>query len=314
MSIAPRARIWADVATEAVKNLGMSFPPLRAWGARRRRTMGDHREVTSQLLEDCVFTPLDAIIAEISRERLRGATVIEIGPGDNLVLGFLLLALGAHAYHAIDRFLGDVNGVRARRLYAAVCRELPPRFGISAADFSDARNFPAGSLGDKVFVYRQGVEQFRSMPLAEKADLVFSNDVGQFVASPGALASATAYFLKPGGMALHTVQFGPVGRWTRYRNPLTFLTVPQWIWPWTSSHRGSANRARHHEFLDVFKKAGLVVETKVLEEFGSAELEEARPHLDRRFALAPPDSLRVRFGKFVCRKPEEESKGQAGRS
>jgi hypothetical protein len=310
MALAPRARIMADVATEVIKNLSMRIPPIRVWGSRRRRTAGDLSDITSHGLEELVFASLEALTDAIPRERLKGTTVIEIGPGENLVFGLVFVALGVGKYHAIDPFMGNVSGERARRLYAAVSRELPLRFGVPASAVPDFQTFPGDLLGDKVFLHRQGIERFHSMGLAEKADLVFSKGVGQSAAFPEAFALATAYFLKPGGVGIHSIQFGPLGCWTRYRNPLTFLTVPQWVWPWTSSHRGSANRARYHEFIELFGGAGLNVETEILEEFGPAELEEARPHLDRRFGLAPSDSLRVRFAKFVCLKPGQECQGK----
>lgn len=306
--LAPRTQILADVATELAKNLGMMIPPIRAWRLRRPRTVGELEEITTEVMEEFAFAPFEMVTACLPAAELRGATVVEIGPGDNVVLGLALLALGAGEYHAIDRFLGDVRSPRAQKLYTTVARVLPERMDVPASAVPEAGNFPKVLLGSKVFLHRRGIEEFRSVPLAGKADLVFSYGVGQSVASAEAFAQATAHFLKPGGSGVHAIQFGPVGPWTEYRNPLTFLTVPESVWKWTSSHRGGANRLRYHEFLALFEKAGLIVETETLEEFTEEEHEEAWPHLDRRFSLAPRDSLRVRFAKFVCRKPGPESR------
>jgi hypothetical protein len=304
MSLAPRARIVKDVAGEVAKNLAMMLRPLRAWRLRRPRTAGELKEISDELMEELVFVPLRRVTEHIPCESLQGASIIEVGPGDNIVLGMALLALGAREYHAIDRFLGDVEGQRAQRLYARAARALPERLNVPAGAVPGAGSFPADFLGKRVFLNRRGIEEYRDLPLAGKADLVFSHGVGQFVASPEDFARATMYFLRPGGASVHLVQFGPVGCWTEYPNPLTFLTVPESVWKWTSSHRGSANRVRFHEFLSHFVEAGLRVETEVLEEFTTKELDEALPFIAERFARAPRESLRVRLAKFVCRKPE----------
>ncbi len=298
-----RLRILADVAREIPKNFAMMVPPLRNWRLRSPRPTRRFAEVTEEELRQYALSGLEMLLEHYPREKLKDATAVEIGPGDNVVQAMALLALGVAKYHAVDRFLGDVCSENARRLYRRVAEELPGRYSIPGDFVPDPESFPASLEGKKVTLWRKGVEDFESLPLTGEADLVFSHQVGGHVASAPAFVRASFAWLKPGGTAVHRIHFGPVVCWDRYENPLTFMTVNGVLWSLANSHRGISNRVRFDEYCEGFKRAGFRLTTRVLEKYKSEHAEEIRPYLKGPLRQAARQSLQVALADFICVKP-----------
>jgi hypothetical protein len=303
MGIPTRFAILADLAKGTAKNVAMMFPWTRKRRSRSRRTAVLSPEITEEELWLYAFSALEMLLKHFPRSRFQGATIIEIGPGDNVVLGIPLFALGAASYYAMDRFMGDTDSIDAHRLYAKVMDELPKRYGIRRELITDPDSYPTAWEGSRLFLCRNRIEEFRSFNLSGVADLVFSHAVGQTVASPVSFAQASYELLKPGGMAIHHVQFGPEGRWCRYSNPLTFLTVNETLWKLTASHRGVSNRVRCDAFGALFARSGFHATTHVLEEITRNHVDEIRPFLAGPFKAVPDESLEVAVAVFVCVKP-----------
>jgi hypothetical protein len=298
-----RLKIYADVMREIPKNFAMMIPPVRNWRLRTPRPSRHFTEVTEAELQQYAFSALEMLLEHYPRSSFKGATVMEIGPGDNVVQGIAVLALGAASYHAIDRFLGDVESENARRLYRRVAEELPKRYNIPCASIPDPETFPQRLKGERVFLKRKGIEDFQPIGLTGKADVVFSHGVGAHVASAKAFAEASFEWLKPGGTAVHRIDFGPVVCWDRYENPLTFMTVNKMMWSLASSHRGLSNRVRFHEFLEIFERAGFRVSTRILDRYNPEHAEEIRPYLKGSLRQAASESLQVARADFICVKP-----------
>lgn len=303
MDVSTRFAILGDIAKETAKNVAMMVPFVRQWRLRYPRAAHLSRDITEADLAEYGFPAFEMLLKHISSSSIRGATVVEIGPGDNVVTGIPLLALGAVAYHAVDRFMGNVESETARKLYARVAEELPRRYGIPREAVTEPACYPRALIGSRVFLYRKGIEEFRSFNLSGVADLVFSRGVGQGVASPELFVRASYDFLKPGGMAIHMMQFGPMGCWHRYPNPLTYLTVNATLWNLTVSHRGGSNRIRCDQFEAMFARAGFHVTTHVQEKIARNHVDEIRPFLGDRFKAVPDESLEVAVAVFVCVKP-----------
>jgi hypothetical protein len=303
MDAAMRLSIVADLVRETAKNVAMALPAVRRWRSRFRRSTADLSNITDAHVTRYALALLAAVERAAEAGRLRHATVVEIGPGDNVAVGLALLSLGATAYHAIDPFLGDVDSPVARPLYGRVAMEMRKRPDVDPGSVPDPSTFPGDVLGTRVFLHRAAIEAYEALPLRECADIVCSYGVGQSVASGAAFARASYRFLKPGGVAVHFIDLGPNGCWTRYPNPLTFLSVPPRLWMWTTSHRGFANRVRFHEWVALFRDAGFTTSSDIQERFLTSTVDEARPFLAFPFRAMSTESLCVAAAHFVCRKP-----------
>jgi hypothetical protein len=122
---------------------------------------------------------------------------------------------------------------------------------------------------------------------------------GEHVTNISSFARTTARLLKPIGAAVHRIDFCAHDCWTHYRDPLTFLRFPDWLWSAAGSQRGTPNRFRHHEFCRAFEDAGLIVSTVDLE---ALPIECVRwDRLLKRFRVMARESLNVAAVVYVCR-------------
>lgn len=295
------ARLTRDVAVDLAKNALMAVPFIRKWRLRRPRTAALFDDSDRQL-ERYAFAPLRHLLR--LHGPVRGLSIAEIGPGDNLTSGFAMLAAGAASYTAIERFVGDYQGPVAKNWYRAIEMHWPSVFGEMPwpAELK-GDSFPE-NCGDRVEVVDEPFEQYQPR---RRFDIVCSFQVGEHLSDIKIFAQMQRRILAPGGIAVHRVDFAPHEHWRSYRDPLTFLRTPDWLWVLMGSHRAIPNRHRHHEFCAAFAEAGLTVVKAELETFDPSIINRSK--LLRRFREMPEESLRVASAVYVCRAAGELSLG-----
>ena len=290
---AGRASLTADYLKEWAKNALMGVPTVRNARLARPRA-GAAFDGDDALLRRYAFQSLELLDRYVGG--VAGKSVVEIGAGDTLSSGLALLAAGATRYVDIDRFAGDYAGESAKGWYRAIesawPRLVPARpwpAPLRAADFPEA--YP-----DLAEVIRLPIE---AASTRESFDVVCSFQVGEHISDLQSFAESTRRLLKPGGAALHRVDFGPHDVWSLYQDPLVFLRFSDSVWQRTGSNRGVPNRFRHHEFVAAFEAHGLRVEVVEAEPFDLDASDLAALH--PRFRAMPRDSLAVRSAIYVLR-------------
>jgi hypothetical protein len=275
-------RVAVTCCREIIANALMGVPSIARMRSRSGRTSLDasnehlRRYAFGIILNNPSITGL-----------IPGAHALEIGPGDHLATGLSLLAYGAASYTALDRFQGDYGSDGARCWYRLVRERWSDHFsdwprGLDADEFP---NIP------QVSMLPVSIEDSAALP-QNRYDLIISQAVGEHVSDIDAFAAATFSMLKPGGHALHNVDFSCHGFFED--DPLKFLTIPEPIWHLMGSNRGLPNRRRFHEFLASIQK----------QPFSSVEIVgrtiakyESLPDLG-----IPVDSLRTSWASFLIRK------------
>jgi hypothetical protein len=228
------------IVRELVANAAMGVPAIRRRRLKVPRTSADSISFEAR-----------KIVAEFeffcdSAGSLDGKTVVEVGPGDALGLAPLFLTAGAARYVAVDRFFGDVWGERAVKLYEALAQIRGPHIG---------------GWAERVELLHVSVEQAAGeLP---KSDVLVSFDVIEHLSDLRYAVHNMADMLKPNGIMLHRIDYGPHGVWLASRDYLSFLNVPKWVWTAMGSNRGYPNRTRHHEFVQLLQEAGLRVFSRI---------------------------------------------------
>lgn len=221
-----------------------------------------------------------------------GVDVFEIGPGDHLSSGLALLAAGARSYTCADRFPGNYSSSDARTWYRMV-RSAWPESYPAWPETLNAETFPEGCPGVKILPL--GVESLFDVGTF---DLVGSTSVGEHVSDITAFAEASHRLLRPGGFAIHHIDFAPHDCWrTDYDDPFIFLRFPEWLWRMMGSNRGIPNRRRFHEFLDAFETAGLSILVR------ERSLAYQGLPIPRRLKGSPADSVATIAATFVLTIP-----------
>jgi SAM-dependent methyltransferase len=288
-----RLEICRDVAGELAKNVAMGIPAVRRWRLRKPRA-GAVFTGRQDELERYAFQSVRLLQAHVGS--LAGLHVAEVGAGDYLTSGFSLLAAGAATYTVIDRFPGDYFGEQGRNWYRGIRSGWETAFpDIPWPADLDAGRFPDG-YGSRLDLVALPIEQVTA---ERKFDVVCSFQVGEHVSSLPAFAAMTARLLAPGGIAVHRVDFGAHDCWTQYRDPLTFLRIPDWLWRATGSNRGTPNRLRYPAFVEAFAAAGLAVATHDIEHARIENVDVGR--LPSRLRRIPIEELAVCSATFVLR-------------
>lgn len=287
------------------RNYLMSLPFIRDWRTKKGRTANKYQEIESRHLDRYAFEPFSLLTDYAGEQSLQDAVIVEIGPGDHIPVALLCLGAGAERYISCDRFAGDIGGSAARQLYGqlmAIIRKFTPAYHERLVAMGiDGERFPE-SAGERVATLAGPIESI-SGKLAGTADIVFSYNVVEHIYDIRQFAINTWKMLKPGGIALHKVDYGPHDVWINRDNSLEWLTVPDTIWQMMGSNRGTPNRLRHVEVVGMLDNAGFEVHPEVSEEFSSADLHSIRAELAPRFRQMPDSALLVKTAVLLCRKP-----------
>jgi len=237
--------VSAAVALEIVKNLMMKIPTVRSLRVRQARTA---LPPCAAELDRYAYQLLDSV--EKYAGGVVGKSILEIGPGDNLVSGLAFLAAGARSYTVLDRFPGAYESETARHWYRLLAEHWP--YGEWPAHL-DPMRFPTAN---QVTVIRESVE---SAGVVGSFDVVCSYAVGEHVSDIDAFAQISRKAIGESGVGVHTIDFS--GHWwDRFGDPFLFLKFPELIWRLMGSERGLPNRVRFDEFYGYFERNGLTVE------------------------------------------------------
>jgi len=289
------------VVRELLANLAMSLPVVRGWRVRRGRTACWNAEdqVALFLSQSRMF------VEPVGEAAVRGRVVVEVGPGDVIPHGLLFLGMGAARYVAIDRFLGDVFAPAALKLYEAVLARAPAgiRDGLRERGLhpaSEAALRRACATG-QIVLLREPIESPRLAAL-DPADLIVSSNAVQHFADIDRAFANMARLLRPDGLMMLRVDYGALGCWTEYENPLTFLTVSNGLWRLMGGARGYPNRRRHSQVIAALRRCGLEPEVRRVTHFYPEHLRQIRPALVDEFRALADDDLLVRDAEIVLRR------------
>lgn len=164
----------------------------------------------------------------LTAEALRGASLLEIGPGDSLGVGLRFLARGAASYATIDKFFSKRDPVNEQRIYEQLRRDLT---GAEQKYFDEAvtlrpelRFHP-----DKIrTVYGHGAQEAATVFAPGSFDGILSRAVLHEIYDAEATLQALDRVLKPGGWMIHKVDLRDDGLFSgRGFHPLEFLTISE---------------------------------------------------------------------------------------
>ena len=285
------ATVGFDVGSEVAKNLLMSAQCIRRWRTTRPRTTPPI-VADSLVFREKAVGCLDLVLRAM--RSVKGLDILEVGPGDTLVSGLCFLAAGARSYTAVDRFAGNYSGPVARSWY----RKAKQLWGVEHPNLSwpnwlDPTYFPE-CCSKKVKVYLTPIEEETDIG---SFDVVCSHDVGEHVRDIQRFARASMRHLRLSGVAIHGIDFGPHGPWTKYEDPHMFLYIPELLWQLMGSARGCANRFRMSEFRAAFESVGLKVE---IPESSAFDCMPNVKRLPRRLRQLEEVALMTARATFVC--------------
>lgn len=238
-----------------------------------------------------VFRNLESHLAKVDVELGPELAVCELGPGDSLCLAALIAARGAR-YVGVDPWGPTLEP----DLYLLAEAYLKEQAGIDTSRWVDASRDPV-QLASTI----QRETKSEALP-SEAFDLVFSVAVLEHVREPRQALSETLRLLRPGGYALHQIDYEDHrGRGAAGWDFLRFSEAE-----WERMHEGElardyTNRLRHSHWRRLVDELGFEVVEVAFQPVAPPRGLEVHADL----GSLSPDDLEIQSAHFVLRKPAE---------
>lgn len=227
---------------------------------------------------------------------LTGAMACEVGPGDCLATGALVLGLGAAHVDLVEHQPPFVNSMQLEALTALKNKGFPVELSIIRHKGNSYELNP-----DKATYHKVYMEDYSA---ADMYVLIFSLNVGEHVEDLGRFFSSCYRATAPGGYNLHMIDLGGHGELEDPTPPLDFQTYPDWLFNIMYPPFYRATRRFVSEYTAAATKAGFIVEKicelRIVEDI---YLQEIRPKLRTGATGIPDDELRVIEFGLQARKP-----------
>jgi SAM-dependent methyltransferase len=254
------------------------------------RSLGMGREEAGGYVRE-IFGKVDATVRRVGG--WAGKRVLEIGPGDSLGVGLLVLAGGAARYRAIDRFPVSFDRAAERRIFLDLIDSFS---GLQQARVADTVEItPTGyRILDDRFSYSNSIsiEHAPHHFSGEKFDVVFSNAVLEHVADVRSSFEAMRELLAPEGVMLHDVDLRSHQRFEQHA--LHFLEYSPFLWKIMTSHTGEPNRVRFPTYIQILEDLGFLdIRVDVRERFDAELVRKVKPRLAEAFRSLEGEDLAV---------------------
>jgi hypothetical protein len=201
----------------------------------------------------------------------RGRRILELGPGPDLGTGFVLVALGAESYTAVDRFPLAASG--DPDLYAA----LADRLGVDAAATLQLIQY----VVDAIPAERELTASFNAF--VSNATLEHLADI------PGTFSWMKSLGT-PGAIHVHVVDAQTHMRWVRPRDPWNILRYPNWMYR-LMRFTGAPNRMLVSDYLAQAQRVGIPLSIVAGDQADEEYLHRVQPFLTGTFRHRAADDL-----------------------
>ena len=248
--------------TTIAKNLALKNDAIASLYQRQRTKQGYDPEKDQAEYPLSVFHKHATALAPLRKGGIQGADVLEIGPGGNAGVSFLMLLAGARSVTCLD-VIPWLLGAGTNTLYATLIEAAAQdaeKYQVSADYLDRAHADPAGlarELMDR-FTYLYPVDiATNSLPDVSQ-DIIFSHACFEHFADPDGSIAQIARLLRPGGATSHEVDLRDHRDFSR---PLDLLRYNDTLWKLSTSNRpnGVRNRWRRSEYQAAFERHGMNV-------------------------------------------------------
>ena len=203
-----------------------------------------------------------------------GLRILELGPGHDLGTGFILVALGADSYTAVDRF------PLAAGVDPEFYRALADRLNVGVeATLSRIRYV----VGDRSAITAPD----------EAFDAFVSNATLEHIEDIASAFSWMASVAGPRALHVHVVDAQTHMRWVRSRDPWNILRYPSGLYRLALSFPGSPNRMLASDYVAEASRASIRLSVVAGAEIDAEQLRRVRPFLARDFRARDDDDLRL---------------------
>lgn len=215
-----------------------------------------------------------------TQDSIRDKVIFELGPGPDLGIGLILLAMGAKKYIALDvhPLLSQTSAVFYSRLLNKIKMEFPE------TDINNLMEELSKCLSNKGERLRHMVDPtFSLLNMQEKVDIVFSQAAFEHFDDVPRVISELGIVLKKGGCLIALIDLKTHTGWIRDKDPLNIYRYSDCYYN-IFKFKGSPNRLRSFEYVELIRKNGwsyvIIEPMKTMEE---SKVKIIKPYLNKRF-------------------------------
>jgi SAM-dependent methyltransferase len=195
---------------------------------------------------------------------LKDRTVLELGPGNSLIIAYNLLLHGAKNVILVDKY--PLNAFKAIKEHSneISTEQLQPKY------FNKELSYMKKIHGEDVMnellvnIKKSNLIQFIPEDLSEvktineSVDIILSNSVFEHIYSPQKTIESSAKILKKEAYALHRIDLRDH---YNFKRPFLFYKYSDEVWERSLTKLGVSytNRLRYGEFKELFKEAGFEI-------------------------------------------------------
>jgi SAM-dependent methyltransferase len=267
----------------------------------------------------------------LTPEQIEGKQVLELGFGDNVGVALKFLAAGAARVVCVDKFYSSRDPQREREIYLALREQLNDQ---ERSRFDEAIKLDEGIKFDETrlrVINGRDLEQAAAILTSEgiEFDVIISRAVIEEIFEPKKVFQAADRVLAPGGLALHKIDLRDYGIFADGgMHPLTFLTIPDWVYRRMATDSGIPNRKLIGYYKREMKELGYAArflvtgivghgpvkphkeQVEMGVDYGDDTIElidKIRPKLCNQFRDRPAEELLINGIFLVAQKPINES-------
>ncbi len=248
--------------TTIAKNLALKSDTIASLYQRQRTKQGYDPDKDQADYPLGVFHEHATALAPLLKGGIQGADVLEIGPGGNAGVSFLMLLAGARSATCLD-VIPWIQGAGPDALYPALIEAAmqdPEKYQVSEDYIDLAKANPARLAHELMerftYLYPQDIAA-TTLPDASQ-DIILSQACFEHFADPDGAIEQIGRLLRPGGATSHEIDLRDHRDFNR---PLDFLRYNDTLWKLSTSNRpnGVRNRWRRAEYRAAFEQHGMDV-------------------------------------------------------
>ena len=269
----------------------MGLPPVRSlrgsrtWRRNRRLSLDAFSEMRSFYLKYLPQMGAD-------EAWLKGKRVLEVGPGDSLVIPFWFIARGASQGTGIDRYMELSPFSAQSEFYSAAAETMSPEERARIKDLLPWT--PLKSREGRLRYFVTPVEK-AAAELDGSFHLIVSYNALTYVYDVGETMASSYRLLAPRGIMVHRIPCGSSGSVAEFgAGPLNQLTFSQPVWNLMFSNRMATNRQPISAYLNACAAAGFrEIRADTIHFLTDEQLERALPTLHPDFRNRARQDLRI---------------------
>jgi SAM-dependent methyltransferase len=181
---------------------------------------------------------------------LKGKVILELGPGPDLGVGLILLALGANKYITLD--VNNLIKSTPLEFYKQLFDEVKRRYSNCNVDYLREQLDECLKGGDGRITYVVD-KNFEIAKIKDEVDIVLSHAAFEHFDDVENTIKEISYKIKEDGILCLRIDLQTHGRWIRDRDPLNIYRYSDLFWK-AFKYKGSLNRVRTPQYKQLLEK------------------------------------------------------------